>query len=145
MIDDADGNTKSVVYLPHPNGVPSREIVVHGHHVNASPRERVEVCGKCRDQRFSFSGAHLGDIAIVQYHAAQKLHVEVPLPQGTTRGLPHGGKRFGREIVKRTASASWRIEAPPELVFFCSQRFVRKRFRRILKCIYARNDWFGAF
>src|ERR1043165_6492053 len=78
--DHADREPEEIVDLPHPLGVAFGEVVVHRHHVHAAPGQRVEIDRKRRDQRLAFAGLHLGDLAFVQDHAADQLHVEMALP-----------------------------------------------------------------
>ena len=75
--DDADGEAEHFVDGAHPFGVASGEVIVDGDDVDAASGERVQICGKGGDQRFSFAGFHLGDFAFVQNHAADQLHVEM--------------------------------------------------------------------
>jgi hypothetical protein len=46
--------------------------------VHALAGQRVEVDRQRRHQRLALAGAHLGDLAVVQHHAADELDVEVP-------------------------------------------------------------------
>ena len=68
--------------------------------------ERVEVDGQRGDQRLAFAGLHLGDLALVQHHAADQLHVEMPLAERALGGLAHGGEGRHEQVVERSPSAS---------------------------------------
>ena len=89
--------------LAHPVGVALREVVVDRDDVHALAGERVQVGRQRRDQRLAFAGAHLGDLAVVQHHAADQLHVEVAHLQRALAGLAHDGEGFGQQLVERRA------------------------------------------
>ena len=101
--DHADAHAEEAVDLPHPFGVAAGEIVVDGDDMDALAGERVEIDGERRDQRLAFAGAHLGDRAFVQHHAADQLHVEMALLQRALGRLAHGGEGGNGEIVERLA------------------------------------------
>jgi hypothetical protein len=57
--------------------------------MHALAGERVEIDRQRRDQRLAFAGLHLGDRCLqVQHHAADQLHVEMPLAEATFRAWP---------------------------------------------------------
>ena len=101
--DDADGEAEERVDPAHPLGVAAGEIVVHGDDVHALAGERVEIDGERGDQRLAFAGLHLGDLALVQDHAAHQLDVEVALTQGPLGRLAHRGEGLGQQVVERFA------------------------------------------
>jgi hypothetical protein len=51
------------------------------------PVERVEIDRQRGDQRLAFAGLHLGDLALMQDHAAHQLHVEMALAERALRRL----------------------------------------------------------
>ncbi len=108
--DHAGGQAEEAVDLAHPLGVALGQVVVHRDHMNASPRERVEIDSQRCDQRLAFAGLHFGDLAFVQDHAADELHVEVPLTDGALGALAHGGKRRHQDIVERLAFGQFLLE-----------------------------------
>ncbi len=61
--------------------------------------EGVEIDRQGGDQRLAFAGLHLGDLALVQHHAALELDVEMALAQGTLGRLAHGGEGFDQKVV----------------------------------------------
>ena len=73
-----------------------RQVVVYRDDMNAFAREGVEVRGQRGDERLAFAGAHLGDLPVVQYHAAQQLHVEVPHAQCALAGFARNRERLGQ-------------------------------------------------
>ena len=74
--DAADGQAEKFVDRAHPFRVARREIIVHGHDVDAAPGERVEIDRQGADERLALAGGHFRDLAIVQSDAADELHVE---------------------------------------------------------------------
>ena len=89
--------------LAHPLGVALGEVVVDGDDVHALAGERVEIDGQRGDQRLAFAGLHLGDLALVQHHAADQLHVEVALAERALGGLAHGGEGRHQQVVEADA------------------------------------------
>jgi hypothetical protein len=81
-----------------------REVVVDRDDVHALAGQRVQVGGQRRDQRLALAGLHLGDLAVVQHHAAEQLHVEVAHAQ---RALD-----ASRTTAKASGSSSSSV-APP--------------------------------
>ena len=71
--------------------------------MNAFAGECVQIRGQRRRQRLALSGAHLGDLAGMQHHAADQLHVKVAHRQGALGRFAHDRKRFGQQIVERFA------------------------------------------
>ena len=101
--DDADGEAEELVDLAHPLGVALGQVVVDGDHVDAVAGEGVEIAGEGGDEGFAFAGLHFGDLALVQDHAADELHVEVAHLHGAPAGLADHGKGFGQNFVERRA------------------------------------------
>ncbi len=87
----------------HPLGVATGEIVVHGDDVHALAGQRVEIDRERGDQRLAFAGLHLGDLALVQDHAALELDVEVALAERPLGALAHRGEGLGQQVVERFA------------------------------------------
>ena len=108
--DDAYAQAEETVDLPHPFRVAAGEIIVDGDDMHALGRERVEINGERGDQGLAFAGLHLGDLAFVQDHAADQLHVEVALADGPLGGLTHGGEGRDQDIVERGALGELLLE-----------------------------------
>ena len=68
--------------------------------MDALAGERVEIDRKRGDQRLAFAGLHLGDVALMQHHAADQLHVEMPLAEGALGRLAHGGEGGHQDVVE---------------------------------------------
>ena len=103
MDDHAGGHAEEAVDLPHPFGVAAGEVVVDGDDVDALAGQRVEIDRKRCHQRLAFAGLHLGDVALVQHHAADQLDVEMPLAEGALGRLAHGGEGRNQDVVERLA------------------------------------------
>ena len=89
---EPDSEPEEVVNFPHPLGITSGKIVVHGGEMHTSPVQRVQVNRQCGGEGFSFAGAHFGDLAPVERDAAHELDIVVPLFQ-----RPH--RRFANDSV----------------------------------------------
>ena len=101
--DHAGGQAEEAVDLSHPVGVAPGEVVVDGDDVDALAGQRIEIDRQRRDQRLAFAGLHLGDIAFVQHHAADQLHVEMPLAERALGRLAHGGEGRNQDVVEGLA------------------------------------------
>ena len=66
---DTDTQAEKVIQTAHPLRVPVGQVVVDRHHVYALAAERIQVHRQSGCQRFTFTGAHLGNLALVQGHA----------------------------------------------------------------------------
>ena len=103
VLDDADGHAEEAVDAAHPLRVAAGQVVVDGDDVDALAVERVEVGRQGRDERLAFAGLHLGDLALVQDHAADQLHVEVPHVEHAPARLADDGEGLGQQVVERLA------------------------------------------
>ena len=135
--DDADGQAEEFVDAAHPFGVALGEVVVDGDDVDALAGERVQIDGERGDQRLALAGAHLGDAAIVQHHAADELDVEGPHAEHAARGLAHGGEGRHQEIVERGAVG----DIGAELVGAGGKLGVGKRLELVLHGVDRLDPW----
>eukprot|EP00959_Pyramimonas_sp_CCMP1952_P461660 9481955-Pyramimonas_sp.AAC.1 len=87
LLHQTNLESEKTVHLSHDLSITARQVVVHRHHVHALAAESVEVCRETSHQCLSLTSPHLGDLALVQDHAAHELHVERPQPQHTLRCL----------------------------------------------------------
>ena len=127
--DDADREAEEVVDLSHPFGVALGQVVVDGDDVHAAAGERIEIDRKRGDQRLAFAGLHLGDLAFVQDHAADQLHVEMTLAERALGGFAHGGEGRHQNVVERGAVGDLLLE----FVGARLQRVVGERFELLLQ------------
>ena len=108
--DDADAEAEEIVDFAHPARVAAGEVIVDGDDVDAAAGERVEIDRQRRDQGFALAGAHFGDRALVQHHAADQLYVKMALAQRALGRLAHGGESGDQEIVEGLASREFGAE-----------------------------------
>ncbi|MFK4608031.1 hypothetical protein ABIF57_007483 [Bradyrhizobium diazoefficiens] len=108
--DHARGHAEEAVDLAHPAGVAAGEIIVDGDDVDALAGERVEIDRKRRHQRLAFAGLHLGDVALVQHHAADQLDVEMALAERALGGLAHGREGRHQQVIERLALGELLLE-----------------------------------
>ncbi len=101
--DDADGEPEELVDLAHPFGVALGQVVVDRDDVDAVAGERVEIAGKGGDEGFAFAGFHFRDLALVQNHAADQLHVEVAHLDAAPAGFADDCEGFGQDLVESGA------------------------------------------
>ena len=99
----AGGEAEKAVDLAHPAGVAASEVVVDGDDVDALAGKRIEIDRKGCDERLAFAGLHLGDVALMQHHAANQLHVEMALAKRALGSLAHGGESRNQNIVQSLA------------------------------------------
>ncbi len=121
--DDADAQAQELVDAAHPLGVAVGEVVVDGDDVDALALQRVQVDRQGRDQRLAFAGAHLGDAAVMQHHAADHLHVEVALAERALGGLAHHREGLVEDGIEAAAA----LDAAAQLVGLGAQRIIAQR------------------
>ncbi len=104
VLDDADRHAEEAVDAAHPLRVAPRQVVVHRDDVDAFAGEGVEIRGQRGDERLAFARLHFGDLALVQDHAADELHVEVPHVEHAAPGFADDREGFGQDGVERFAA-----------------------------------------
>ena len=77
ILDTTDSESEPFKEIPHPLGVASSEVVVHGDDVNSHPGESVEKDGERCDESFTLTGCHFRNHAAVKSDTSNKLNVEV--------------------------------------------------------------------
>ena len=100
---DADAQAEEVVQAPHPARITAGQVVVDGDHMHALAAQRVQIDRQRGRQRLAFAGAHFGNFAVVQRHAAEHLHVEVTHLHHALAAFPNHRKRLGQQRVQRFA------------------------------------------
>ena len=101
--DHAHAQAQGFVQPAHPFRVALGQVIVDRDHVHALAFQRVQIAGQRGHQRFSFAGLHFGDLALVQHHAADQLHVEMAHVEEAAAGLAHDGEGLDQQIVERGA------------------------------------------
>ena len=102
--------TEEAIQLPHPLRITTGQIVVDRDDMHALAAQRVEVHRQRGHQGLALTGAHLGDLAVVQHHAADELDVEVAHAVDPFAGFANHRERFGQNAVQRLALANARLE-----------------------------------
>ncbi len=134
--DDADGQAEKTIDLAHPLGVAPGEVIVDRDHVHSVAGQCIEINGEGRDQRLAFAGLHLGDHAAMQYNTAHQLHVEMALPQGALRRLPHGRESVDQDVVELGPIGELLLE----LLGPCPQLVIGHRFELRLQFVDGGDD-----
>ena len=101
--DAANAHAQEAIDLCHPFAVALGQIVVDCHDMHAVAGQGIEIDGQGGDQGLAFAGAHFGNMALMQHHAAHQLNVEVTLAQGALGRFTDHGKGFGEQIIQRFA------------------------------------------
>src|SRR5208337_3775363 len=96
--DHANRQSEKTVELAHPFRVAFGQVVVDRDHMHAASAERIEVHGKSSDQRLAFAGLHFRNLAIVQHHTADQLHVEMAHVEHAAAGFANHGKSFDQNF-----------------------------------------------
>ncbi len=98
-----DGEAEEAVDAAHPLGVAAGQVVVDRDDVDALAAEGVQVGGQRGHQGLALARLHLADLALVQHHAADELHVVVAHVQHALAGLAHHGEGLRQQVVERFA------------------------------------------
>jgi hypothetical protein len=102
VVDDhPDRQPKKTIELAHPFRVALGQVVVHRDHVDSSAAQRIQIDGQSGNQRFTFASLHFCDLAVVQDHPADQLHVKMAHIQDAAAGLAHHGKGFNKDFIER--------------------------------------------
>ncbi len=101
--DLAHRHPEKVVDLAHPVGVATCQVIVDRDNVHALARQRIQIDGERSGQGFALARAHLGNLARVQHHAADQLHIEMAHPEHAPRRLATDGKSLWQERVEGLA------------------------------------------
>ena len=128
----------AVVDRAHPLGVAAGEVVVDGDDVDALAGERVEARpASVAGERLALAGLHLGDVAAVEDHAADELHVEVAHAHRAPPGLADereasraGGRRACSPSCARARAARRSARAAPRRTVELELGLEARRSRR---------------
>ena len=77
LVNTVDSKTKEHIDRSIPLGVTFGEVVIDGHYVYAFVGQSVQVNRERCDECLTFTGSHLGDLTLMQYHTAEELNVIV--------------------------------------------------------------------
>ena len=130
-VDHAHAQAQPVVQLAHLGGVAAGQIVVHRDHVHALAFQRVEVHRQRGDQRLALAGTHLGDLAQMQHHAADQLHVVVAHAEYAATGLAAYREGLRQHLVQRFATGDALLELVGPGLELLVGECLRLRFERV--------------
>ena len=99
--DHANGETHEGEDRTHPACVATGEVVVHGHHMHATATNSVDGGTERADERLPFTGAHLGDLPLMQHDGAKNLLVVWAHASGAARCFACRGKNLWQLLVER--------------------------------------------
>ena len=99
----ANSEIKKLINRTHPLGVTLCQIFIHGDDMNAIVTYCIEIGRQGGNKCLTFTGAHLGNIAIVKNHATDELHIEGTHAQGTYARFPGDGKGFRQQVHEGSA------------------------------------------
>ena len=94
---------KKLVNWPHLAGVAASQIIVHGDDVNALSGKRVQIRGKCGDERFAFTGSHFSDSAAMKRDAADHLNVVMAFTENAPCSFANDRESFGQNMIESFA------------------------------------------
>src|ERR1700733_2050669 len=98
--DDAHAEAEETIQFAHPLGVALGQIVIHRDNMHAASAQGVQINGQSGDQGFSFAGLHFRDLALVQNHATDQLHIEVAHVQNATATFANHGEGFFQKLIE---------------------------------------------
>ena len=74
---DANGQSQEVIQLAHPLCITTGQVIVHRNDMNAFPSQRIQIHRQGCGQGLAFACAHFRNLALMQSHTADKLHIKV--------------------------------------------------------------------
>ena len=120
--DHAHGQAQKLMHLSHPLRVTLCQIVVDRHNMDAFSFQRVQIGRTGGYQRFSFTGFHLRDTALMKNNTADQLYPVVLHIQHPSGSLSDGGKSLRKQIIQSLALCQPLLELP----CFILQLFIRQ-------------------
>ncbi len=91
------------MHLAHPLSVAAGQIIIHRNHMNPAPRQGVEVGGQGGHEGLAFAGLHLGNLTVVQHHAANQLNIKVAHAKHPLASLADHRKSLRQKFVQQFA------------------------------------------
>ena len=77
LVDTIDSQSVEHIQRSHPLGVTLGEVIVHRNDMHAFMRQRVEEHRQGCHEGLTFTRCHLGNLSLMQHHAAEELHIVV--------------------------------------------------------------------
>ncbi len=100
VLEHADGQAEAFVDRAHPVRVAAGQVVVDRDDVDALGRQGVEDDRERAREGLALAGAHLRDLAVVQHHAADQLHIEMAHRHRPPADLAGQREAFREQIVE---------------------------------------------
>ena len=122
--------TQELVYFSHPFGVALCQVVVNGNDVHTFPCQRIQIRRHRSHQRFTFTGLHLGNAALMQNDSTDDLNGVRFHAQHSPCRLTHRGKRLRQQRIQRLST----LIALLVLLRFRPQIAVREFFHLRFQC-----------
>ena len=99
-LDNTHRKSQRSVEWSHPLCITTGKIVINGNHMHTLFRQCIKVGSQGCYQSFTFTGAHLGNSALMQGETADHLHIEMTHSHDATSGLSNHGKGFREQLIK---------------------------------------------
>jgi hypothetical protein len=90
--------------------VAAGQVVVDGDDMHALAGQRIQIGRQGGHQRLALAGAHFGNLALMQRHAADHLHIEMAHAEHPLAGFAHHRKGLGQQGVEAFALLHARLE-----------------------------------
>ena len=113
VLNDAHGQAEKFEDFPHPLRVTGGQVIVDGHEMDVVAGQRIEIERHRGHQCLALAGRHFRDIAPMQHHATNQLHIKrhhLPLVRPAAHqpfaaahapaGILHNRKRFRQKSVE---------------------------------------------
>ena len=88
------------MHLAHPLRITTREVIVHRDHMHTTTGKGVQITGQGGHQGLAFAGFHLGDLAFMQNHAADKLHIKMAHTENPFASFTHHCESLRQNLIK---------------------------------------------
>ena len=100
ILNAAAGQAQKLMDRPHPVPVTLCQIIIDRDDMNPLAGERIQIRGKRRYERLTFTGTHLCDPALVKDDTADHLHTVRLQPDDPPGCLAHCGKCLREKVVQ---------------------------------------------
>ena len=97
---DTNRKAEEIVDVTHPFRIALRQVIVDGDDMDTLATDRIQIGRQRRYQGLTFTGAHFRDLVVMQYHAADELHVIVAHAERPDGGLAADGKSLVEQLLE---------------------------------------------
>ncbi len=141
VYNHAHAKAQILIDFSHPVAVTLGEIVVDRYDMHAFAGQGIQIGRQRGNQRFSFSGAHLGDTPLVQYNTAHQLDRIRFHAQHAPGGFPNKRKCFRQKRIQCLALLITRLEFRRLVLHLLGGKLLHLRLQRF-DLLYDRIDFF---